>query len=185
MQKNRLENLILTCLNPGTSPTAVPSLRTQIISGGGLPLARHSTTDPVEFEKSIRLSGSLINTGPFISFSLFDGAQLTRIGTFTAIINARSIMKNLAFGIVIVIVRFRPPHSRCVGGVMIFPCKEKSSRFDVKVQWAKKPLVDSYKGFFVIFCRCRKNLQEKFPVDIKVQSDFRLIISERMLEDNQ
>lgn len=68
-----------------TSPTAVPSLRTQMISGGGIPFARHSTTDPVEFEKSIRLSGSLIKTGPFISFSLFDGAAMTSDGMSTKI----------------------------------------------------------------------------------------------------
>jgi hypothetical protein len=67
-----------------TSPTAVPSLRTQMISGGGIPLARHSTTEPVEFEKSIRLSGSLMKTGPFMSFSL-DGAAMTSDGTSTKI----------------------------------------------------------------------------------------------------
>lgn len=46
------------------------SLRIHIISGGGFPLARHSTTAPVEFEKSIRFNGSLVKIGPFKSASL-------------------------------------------------------------------------------------------------------------------
>lgn len=58
-----------------------------MISGGGDALARHSTTDPVEFEKSIRLSGSLMKTGPFMSFSLFDGAAMTSAGTSNKIHN--------------------------------------------------------------------------------------------------
>lgn len=83
-----------TCRNPGTSPTAVPSLRTQIISGGGDPFALHSTTAPVELEKSIRFSGSLVNTGPFMSFSLFDGAEYTRVGT--------SAMINIQHGLIMI-----------------------------------------------------------------------------------
>lgn len=59
----------ITCRNPGTSPTAVPSERTQIISGVGFPLAEHSTVAPVVFEKSILFGGSLINTGPIVSSS--------------------------------------------------------------------------------------------------------------------
>lgn len=55
-----------TCRNPGTSPTAVPSARIQMISGLGLPLAVHSTIAPVVFEKSTRFSGSLINIGPIV-----------------------------------------------------------------------------------------------------------------------
>lgn len=89
--KKEEENLLISVFTffflSLTSPTAVPSLRTQIISGGGEALARHSTTDPVEFEKSIRLSGSLMKTGPFMSFSLFDGAAMTSDGTSTKIHN--------------------------------------------------------------------------------------------------
>lgn len=65
-RKERKEN---TCLSPGTSPTALPSARTQMISGCGFPLAWHSTTAPVPFEKSIRFGGSLTNTGPIDSSS--------------------------------------------------------------------------------------------------------------------
>jgi hypothetical protein len=67
-----------TCLSPGTSPTAVPSLRIQIISGAGLPFALHSTTAPVELEKSILFNGSLEKIGPFRSISfLFVTAAVT------------------------------------------------------------------------------------------------------------
>lgn len=45
-----------------------------INSGGGLPLARHSTTAPVEFEKSMRLIGSFTKTGPLFSSSFVVGA---------------------------------------------------------------------------------------------------------------
>lgn len=58
--------MILTCRKPGTSPTAVPSARIQIISGLGLPLAVHSTMAPVVFEKSTLFSGSLMNIGPIV-----------------------------------------------------------------------------------------------------------------------
>lgn len=40
-----------------------------MISGWGFPLAWHSTTAPVPFEKSTRFGGSLTNTGPIDSSS--------------------------------------------------------------------------------------------------------------------
>ncbi len=58
-----------TCLRPGTSPTAVPSDRSQIISGAGFPLTVHSNVAPVLFEKSILLGGSLMKVGPTVSSS--------------------------------------------------------------------------------------------------------------------
>lgn len=58
-----------TCRNPGTSPTAVPSARIQIMSGCGFPLAWHSITAPVPFEKSTRFGGSLTKMGPMVSSS--------------------------------------------------------------------------------------------------------------------
>lgn len=68
-QRNHIKAQYNTCLSPGTSPTAVPSARTQMISGVGCPLAWHSTTAPVPFEKSTRFGGSLTNTGPIDSSS--------------------------------------------------------------------------------------------------------------------
>lgn len=65
----RFQFVLSTCLSPGTSPTALPSARTQMISGWGFPLAWHSTTAPVPFEKSTRFGGSLTNTGPIDSSS--------------------------------------------------------------------------------------------------------------------
>lgn len=57
---------LLTCRNPGTSPTAVPSDRIQMISGDGFPRAVHSMTEPVVLEKSTLLGGSLMNIGPTV-----------------------------------------------------------------------------------------------------------------------
>lgn len=53
-----------TCLSPGTSVTGLPSALIHRISGRGLPVAAHSTTVPVVFEKSMRLAGSFKKTGP-------------------------------------------------------------------------------------------------------------------------
>lgn len=61
--------LVGTCRSPGTSPTAVPSDRTQMTSGGGDPRAAHSTTAPVVLLKSTRFGGSFINIGPMVSSS--------------------------------------------------------------------------------------------------------------------
>lgn len=58
-----------TCLNPGTSPTAVPSARTQMTSGAGDPRAAHSTTAPVVLLKSTRFGGSFMKIGPIVSSS--------------------------------------------------------------------------------------------------------------------
>lgn len=58
-----------TCRNPGTSPTAVPSARTQNTSGVGDPRAAHSTVAPVVLLKSTRLRGSFMNIGPMVSSS--------------------------------------------------------------------------------------------------------------------
>lgn len=59
----------ITCRSPGTSPTAVPSDRTQMISGVGDPRAAHSTVAPVVLLKSTRLAGSFMNIGPIVSSS--------------------------------------------------------------------------------------------------------------------
>lgn len=59
----------LTCRKPGTSPTAVPSARTQKTSGVGDPRAAHSTVAPVVLLKSTRFEGSFMNIGPIVSSS--------------------------------------------------------------------------------------------------------------------
>ena len=71
-----------TCLSPGTSPTALPSARTQMISGWGFPLAWHSTTAPVPLEKSTRFGGSLTNTGPIDSSSAQATTETERTACF-------------------------------------------------------------------------------------------------------
>lgn len=84
-----------TCLNPGTSPTAVPSERTQMISGCGFPLAWHSTTAPVPFEKSIRFGGSLTNTGPIDASSA--ETTVSRIQKFQLIMHEHILLRQLSY----------------------------------------------------------------------------------------
>ncbi|GBP44661.1 hypothetical protein EVAR_44189_1 [Eumeta japonica] len=62
----------LTWRRPGTSPTAVPSPRTQMTSGAGEPRAAHSTTAPVVLLKSTLFGGSFMKIGPKDSSSAVD-----------------------------------------------------------------------------------------------------------------